>query len=112
LIFDVGANTGQYASEVFQMGFKGKIVSFEPIKLVFKLLKIQKKFNPNWIIENFAIGNKNGTTNINVSNNHESSSILLVKKLHVLNAPDSAVFKSEEIAIYKLDTIYNKYIYN
>lgn len=110
LIFDVGANTGQYANEVFQLGYKGKIVSFEPIKLVFETLKINKKLNHNWIVENFAIGNKNGTTNINVSKNHESSSILQIKKLHVVNAPDSEVLTTEEIAIYKLDYIYNRYI--
>jgi FkbM family methyltransferase len=110
LIFDVGANTGQFASNVFKMGFKGKIVSFEPIKNVFKVLENNKKGNHNWLVENFAIGDKNATTNINVSKNNESSSILHVKKLHVLNAPDSEVLSTEKIEIYKLDSIYNKYV--
>ena len=30
LIFDIGANSGQFASSVLENGFKGKIISFEP----------------------------------------------------------------------------------
>ncbi|GIS03185.1 MAG: hypothetical protein CM15mP104_4060 [Gammaproteobacteria bacterium] len=30
LVFDIGANSGQFASSVLEHGFKGKIISFEP----------------------------------------------------------------------------------
>ena len=38
-ILDVGANEGQYTSQIFGSGYKGKIYSFERISEVYKNLK-------------------------------------------------------------------------
>ena len=38
-IFDVGANSGQYGVFLRALGYKGHIISFEPIGSVFNMLK-------------------------------------------------------------------------
>ena len=47
-IIDVGANSGQFAEEIFKNNFNGSILSFEPLKLehsvlLDKQIKIKKK---------------------------------------------------------------------
>ena len=37
-IFDVGANSGQYGYFLREIGYKGYIISFEPVSSVFELL--------------------------------------------------------------------------
>ena len=39
VILDIGANIGQYGSEMRNLGFKGEIISFEPMKKAFSKLE-------------------------------------------------------------------------
>ncbi len=48
VIFDVGANIGQYAMRTRALGYKGKIVSFEPVSSVFSKLSKNAKNDPLW----------------------------------------------------------------
>jgi hypothetical protein len=50
LIFDVGANVGQYAMRTRSLGYKGKIVSFEPLSSAFNHLLNNAAHDPLWII--------------------------------------------------------------
>lgn len=111
LIFDIGANEGQYAEMLFELGYKGKIVSFEPLTSAHEILKQKSKTKPNWIIaERCAIGNEDGEIFINISENSVSSSILKVMDSHTKSEPSSKIINCEKTKIYKLDTIANQYI--
>jgi FkbM family methyltransferase len=109
LIFDIGANDGEYSMTMRKFGFKGKIVSFEPLKQAYENLKIKSKNDNNWLINNYALGNDNFKTYINVAGNSVSSSILEMTTSHLKNAPGSEYFGKEEIEVKTLNSIYNKF---
>src|SRR5215204_5777610 len=66
LIIDVGANTGLYGKECRQSGYKGQIVSYEPLTNAFERLIRSIKNDPAWKAYNFALGSENSEQLINV----------------------------------------------
>lgn len=56
VVIDVGANVGQYAEKLRRLGFKGRIVSFEPIPNTFSLLVEKMRHDQNWVGHNKALG--------------------------------------------------------
>lgn len=77
LVFDIGANSGQFGSCLRSAGYRGGIVSFEPLTEARKHLAIAARGDLNWAIhEQCAIGDIDGDITINISHNSVSSSIL------------------------------------
>ena len=113
LIFDIGANVGQFAKDIFNYGYKNKIVSFEPLTIAHKILIKNAKFNTNWsIYERCAIGESDGETFINISENSVSSSILEMTNSHLDAAVNSKFIGKEKVNIYKIDTIIDQFKFN
>jgi FkbM family methyltransferase len=111
LIIDVGANSGQYGITLREIGYKGKIISFEPLPATYELLSENARKYQNWEIHNFAIGNQEGSIEINVSENTYSSSILSITDTHVNTIPESRYVAQESIRIKKLtDAISAEYL--
>jgi FkbM family methyltransferase len=76
-VLDVGANTGQYASFLRQeVGFKGLIVSIEPIPECFDALRREAAKDPDWIVINAALGPVDGEAPFNVMAHNVFSSFL------------------------------------
>jgi len=112
-IFDVGANTGQYAEALFEVGYTGKIISFEPLTEAHKVLLQKKKKNKNWqIAERCAVGEQDKEISINISDNLVSSSILPMVDEQVKYEPGTRYIGNETVQMFKMDTIYPKYIEN
>ena len=112
-VLDIGANIGQFAMELRESGYNGRIISFEPLSEAYSHLLINSKNDSNWIIApRMAIGNEEGKKTINISGNSYSSSILKMTGTHIKGAPDSAYIDSEEIYINKLDNIWKTFLKN
>lgn len=106
-ILDVGANAGQYAEELVQHGYKGKIYSFEPIPSVFlSLAKTCKKYQ-NIEVLNFGMGSKEAELTINVSENLASSSILRVNEASLAAEPKTRTTHQEKVLIKTIDSFFN-----
>jgi FkbM family methyltransferase len=107
MVLDVGANIGQYGEELREIGYKGKIVSFEPLSTAFKTLIKRSEGDPAWDVHNFALGDKNETASINIAGNSYSSSLLDILPSHIKSAPESVYIGHEEIKVKTLDDIYS-----
>ena len=111
VIFDIGANVGQFAREIRQHGYKGKIISFEPLTSARKKLLSFASRDPDWQVhEQSAIGNQDGEIEIHISGNSVSSSLLPMLESHSSASEGSEYVGSEQVPIFKLDSIANQYL--
>lgn len=110
VVFDVGANIGQFACELRSYGYKGKIISFEPLQQAYADLTKQALQDSNWIIHSrCAVGAALGEIEINVAANSASSSILPMLSKHENAAPQSKYTHKESASIITLDSVYQQY---
>jgi len=109
VIFDIGANTGIYGQEMRKFGYSGEIISFEPLSDAFSELTKNSKKDSKWRIQNYALGDFDGETIINISKNSVSSSILEILPEHYEKEKNAQFINTEKIKICKLDTIYNDF---
>ena len=113
LVFDIGANIGQYALFLRKAGYRGAIVSFEPLSIAYSQLKKSSSQDDLWeVAPRIAIGNEDSEITINLAANTASSSVLNMLDSHLDVAPNSAYVGSETVKVNKLDTIAPKYIEN
>jgi FkbM family methyltransferase len=111
VVFDVGANVGQFSRELFSVGFDGMIISFEPLAEAHAQLCTSAKTNHNWFVHpRTAVGDRNGETVINVAGNSVSSSILPMLDAHFSAAPASAYSATEEVPLIRLDSVATQYL--
>lgn len=109
LIFDVGANVGQYAASLRECGYRGRIVSFEPLTSAFSRLEVSAKADPLWEAVNIGLGDRDERATINIAGNSQSSSLLDMLPAHLKSAPVSAYVGKEEITVSRLDSVFSKY---
>ena len=108
LVLDVGASTGNWASQLIDEGYASKIVSFEPLSNSYRVLKSRCSEFPNWECHNFAIGDVTGQTSLNISKNNESSSISKILNTHIEAFPESQIISEESIEIKTIDNFLAK----
>jgi len=111
-IVDVGANEGQFILKLLKMGFKGNVLSFEPVTDAYKKLLINAKKNRrkrvSWhVVEKCGLGSKNFSQDIFISKHSESSSLLKILPKHTNLKPLSKIISNEKINIKKLDSFYD-----
>ena len=103
LLLDIGANKGTYAMKARRTGYKGLIISFEPLTKAFQILKRNAVSDPNWCCVQKAIGDTDGVAEINVSGHMTSSSLLTILDKHLEAMPDSAYVGTEKVSTACLD---------
>jgi FkbM family methyltransferase len=109
LVLDVGANVGQFAIELRRSGYRGRIVSFEPLADAFAELQIAARGDASWRVVKLALGADKGTSVINRAANVESSSFLAMLPRHLEAAPHSNYRATEVVEVETLDAMFGEY---
>jgi FkbM family methyltransferase len=66
-VLDVGANTGQYGSELRHAGYRGRLLSFEPVPHLCARLREAAARDPAWTVHPVALGRSTGHAELNVT---------------------------------------------
>jgi FkbM family methyltransferase len=104
VVLDVGANIGQFAQGIRAAGYRGHIVSFEPLSAAHEALTEAAAEDPLWdVVERCAVGDREGSGVINIAGNSYSSSLLPMLRLHREAAPQSAYTGTEDCPVITLD---------
>ena len=106
LVIDVGANGGQYASGLRAAGYRGRIVSFEPLSEPYGQMAAASADDAAWDCRQLALGRRRGTTTIHVSEDSRNSSIFAVGDRHLRTVPDSRLVGGEAVRIDRLDRLW------
>ena len=103
-VLDVGANVGQFATELRHTGYTGRIVSFEPQAGAHVHLCTLAKDDPLWdVAPRAAVGAAPGEIEMNISANSVSSSALPILDTHTDSAPQSRYIRTETVPVIRLD---------
>jgi FkbM family methyltransferase len=106
LVIDVGANAGQYAAALRAAGYRGRIVSFEPLSEPYRRLAAASDEDAAWDCQRLALGCQPGTARMNVSEDTRNSSLFTVGDPHLRAVPDSRTVRVESAPIDRLDGIW------
>ncbi len=109
LVLDVGANAGRYARDLRRNGYRGRIVSFEPLAAAYAALERAAARDPLWDTVNVALGRESTTAQIHVAQNSESSSLLAMLPRHAEAAPEAVYTGVEDVAVRPLDDVLPAY---
>ena len=77
VVLDIGANRGQFAQKLRETGFKGRIISCEPIPAEYERLQLISSNDQFWEVHPFAIGSKKGMLELNITENSTDFSSFL-----------------------------------
>jgi FkbM family methyltransferase len=103
VVLDVGANEGLYALRLRAAGYRGRIVSFEPLSAMFAKLADASAPDPDWQVLRVALGARAGVATLNIAGNWASSSLLPMSERHRTAEPRSTYVDVEECPLATLD---------
>lgn len=111
MVFDIGANDGQFALELRAGGYSDQILSVEPMASAHARLTNASQADVGWHVHPpCAVGDRTGLIDLNIAGNSVSSSVLPMLGSHSKAAPESIYQGKESVPLTTLDLIVPKYI--
>jgi FkbM family methyltransferase len=105
-VLDVGANRGQFGRLLRRVGSRGRIVSFEPVADNFAALRRRAAGDRNWTVLPIALGDADGSVEINVTAGDVFCSMLEPSAAcHSLFGQSGRVMRRETVQVRRLDAV-------
>lgn len=105
VLLDVGANAGGYAARARADGFRGRIVSFEPLSSAFAELELRCRGDSRWTCRRVAVTATDGVASLGIAANSYSSSLLPMLPRHLQSAPTAPIVATEDVVTAPLDAL-------
>jgi poly(ribitol-phosphate) beta-N-acetylglucosaminyltransferase len=109
-VLDVGANVGQYALELRRNGFRGHIISFEPVPAFAEKLEKLAAGDDRWVVHRLALGSTEGIVPIHVQRTFSSllSASEYGKKRFTTLREGALNQQILEVQLRRLDTLFDE----
>ncbi|QMU60994.1 MAG: FkbM family methyltransferase [Gammaproteobacteria bacterium] len=104
LVFDVGANKGQFAKMLRANGYQGLIYSIEPGSVAFNKLKATSRSDAKWKAYNLALGADSCEVTISISERDRLASLHKFSEFGKLRSGKaSKILRQERVEMITLD---------
>jgi FkbM family methyltransferase len=105
VVLDVGAFVGNYATELREAGFGGKIISFEPVPASYDRLCARMHHDPLWCGQPYGLSDENREALMNAYSSGDFNSLLNLRKdAEQAFALDASLQSQIRIQLKRLDT--------
>lgn len=106
-VLDVGAHFGEYGSMLRRYGYRGRIVSFEPVPANVERLAETRAGDPDWRAYDFALGSEEGELELNVARDTALSSFLEAgPPVTASEGAAIALERRERVVVRRLDSVF------
>lgn len=110
-VIDAGAHFGEYGQRLREIGYTGRIVSFEPVRASYERLCETAKGDPAWMCFNLALGSSSKDLEINVPGYSVFASFLgSTKYCNEQFGEESTAGIKETVKVVTLDSLFNQAI--
>ena len=105
-VLDVGAHEGEFAAFLRDLGYGGRIISFEPVRTSFATLSRERAADPRWHGENVALGAEEGVMEMNIYGGSVFNSFLKpVENANGRFGDSTRVVRVDKVPMRRLETV-------
>jgi FkbM family methyltransferase len=106
VVLDVGAYIGNYAAELRAIGYKGKIISFEPVPASYEQLQARMRHDRFWSGQPFGLSDETREAVMNTFSRGDFNSLLTLRKdSEAAYSLESASRSQTTIQLRRLDAV-------
>lgn len=108
VVVDVGAHRGDYGAMLREAEYRGRIVSFEPLRASRNELRRRASYDKSWIVLPYALGDLRGTATLHIAGGSGAhSSLLPMLPQHWAAAPGTACTGEVTVETRRLDELWS-----